>query len=267
MCPAGRSALNEDAGATCHRPAAGPRGAVRGRARPRGALGALPAPSAGMLRAGGRGGDGQGPGGMGCKGQGPVPAQAEPPHGASPVPAAALPRYLRAASARLPAAARRRRHLRRGGRFRWWWRRGRPDVGTRHPVTARPGATCRRCRRRCRRCRLVPPASHGEPAAARTTANMAARPVRPLPAGRREGGRGETLGDVKPPPPSWVRAALRPLAGRGSGGGAAGSNPARGSRRPTGARASVEIGGASRSYPQLHHQSAAPPVQIEREQD
>lgn len=98
MCPAGRSALNEDAGATCHRPAAGPRGAVRGRARPRGALGALPAPSAGMLRAGGRGGDGQGPGGMGCKGQGPVPAQAEPPpwsqprarRSATPVPARCL---------------------------------------------------------------------------------------------------------------------------------------------------------------------------------
>lgn len=141
------------------------------------------------------------------------------------MPAAALPRYLRAASARLPAAARRRRHLRRGGRFRWWWRRGRPDVGTCHPVTARPGATCGRCRRRCRRCRLVPPASHGEPAAARTTANMAARPVRPLPAGRREGGRGETLGEVKPPPPSCERAALRPLADRGSGGSAASSNP------------------------------------------
>lgn len=132
----------------------------------------------------------------------PLPEPKETPSEAGP---RGSIRYLNGGSARLAAAARRHHHLRRGGRLRGRRRRrgGRPSIGTRHSLTAKP-----RTRRR-RRC-LVPPASHGElgpaPAAARTTANMAARPVRPLPGGRGAEGR---PGQGKPPPPSCERAGLR----------------------------------------------------------
>lgn len=147
----------------------------------------------GCLRDAPRPGMGQGPGGGAGgppPGPCPIPAPTEMPSETAPSPPQGLSRYLSGGSAGLPAAARRHYHLRRGGRFRWrrrWRRRGRrTSVGTPHPLTARPGAT--------RRCCLVPPASHGErgppPAAARTTANMAARPVRPLPGGKEGGGKG-----------------------------------------------------------------------------
>lgn len=74
MCPAGRSALNEDAGATCHRPAAGLWQGC-GRARPsRGALWERSEPHPqGCSESGVGAGMGQGPGGDGVEGAGPHP--------------------------------------------------------------------------------------------------------------------------------------------------------------------------------------------------
>ena len=115
-----------------------------------------------------------------------------------------------------------------------------------------------------RRLRPPPPCSACEswrarPAADRTTANMAARPVRPLPGGR--------PGEAKPPPPSSERAAPRlmaPPGGRRWRGGRARRLPRVPARRPR--VGSSGVGGAilNAGHAALHLQAVDPLIDLSR---